>query len=158
DFTDKQDGYDFYPLQSIQPYALADTLLRLGLSSKESLEITAFDISPRVLQHLAASQEAALQARSYVVQLPRDLHRGWRLGAIHYWQRFGDQIGVPVKPVAVPANVSGLVLRAVRIRSVIASRVTPVDLNIVLQRAEDAEKEGGRDGEYDLIIATNIFV
>ena len=31
DFTDKAEGYDFYPPQTIQPFALLDSLVRLGL-------------------------------------------------------------------------------------------------------------------------------
>jgi len=30
DFTDKAAGYDFYPEQTIQPFALIDSLLRAG--------------------------------------------------------------------------------------------------------------------------------
>jgi hypothetical protein len=32
DFTDKGFGYDFYPLQTLQPFAVYDSLVRLGLS------------------------------------------------------------------------------------------------------------------------------
>ena len=32
EFTDKQDGYDFYPPQTIQPFVVIDSLIRLGLS------------------------------------------------------------------------------------------------------------------------------
>ena len=30
DFVDKAQGYDFYPVQMVQPFALADSLRRLG--------------------------------------------------------------------------------------------------------------------------------
>ncbi|MCL4524321.1 MAG: hypothetical protein M1451_10495, partial [Acidobacteria bacterium] len=33
DFTDKQSGFDFYPQQSVQPFAVMDALLRLGLAN-----------------------------------------------------------------------------------------------------------------------------
>jgi len=52
DFTDKQDGYDFYPQQTIQPFAIIDTLVRLGLAAKSDLRVTTFDLSPRVNDHL----------------------------------------------------------------------------------------------------------
>ena len=32
DFTDKQEGYDFYPQQTIQPFAVIDSLVRLGIA------------------------------------------------------------------------------------------------------------------------------
>ena len=37
DFTDKAAGYDFYPEQTIQPFALIDSLLRLGLAKANEL-------------------------------------------------------------------------------------------------------------------------
>src|SRR6266404_849358 len=40
DFTDKQDGYDFYPQQTIQPFAVIDSLLRLGLARTNELHVT----------------------------------------------------------------------------------------------------------------------
>src|SRR5919198_1341298 len=43
DFTDKGFGYDFYPLQTLQPFAVYDSLIRLGLAEPGKIEITAFD-------------------------------------------------------------------------------------------------------------------
>ena len=34
DFADKQEGYDFYPQQTIQPFALIDSLGRAGLAAR----------------------------------------------------------------------------------------------------------------------------
>ena len=56
DFADKQGGYDFYPEQTIQPFALIDSLMRLGLSRAEKIEVTAIDISPQVTSHLSAAR------------------------------------------------------------------------------------------------------
>jgi hypothetical protein len=61
DFADKQEGQDFYPEQTLQPFALVDSLMRLGLSASGGLQVTAFDLSPRVLQHL---ETARMRARS----------------------------------------------------------------------------------------------
>jgi len=33
DFTDKQEGFDFYPIQTVQPFAVMDSLLRLSLAT-----------------------------------------------------------------------------------------------------------------------------
>lgn len=153
DFTDKQEGYDFYPQQTVQPFAVVDTLLRLGLSKADGLEVTTLDISPRVNAHVKGARERARRGISYTVQLPRDPDRRWKPEAVRYWQRFGDQIGMGVPPVPVPAGVSKLDIRAVRIRPSIVLRVRSEDLNIVLQRLE-----GSGAGAFDLIIATNIFV
>lgn len=72
DFTDKQVGYDFYPQQTIQPFALFDTLVRLGLAKARSLMITTLDISERVNEHLGHAKQRARQGSGYVVQLPLD--------------------------------------------------------------------------------------
>ncbi len=154
DFTDKQEGYDFYPQQSIQPFAVMDTLLRLGLSKAGALEMTTLDISPRVNDHLARAGQRARRGIGYTVQLPRNPERQWKPEAVRYWSQIGDQIGASVPPVRVPANAGKLDIRAVRIRPGMVARVTPADLNIVLQRLDP-----GKAGEgFDLIVATNVFV
>ncbi|HMF55218.1 MAG TPA: hypothetical protein VK619_02550 [Pyrinomonadaceae bacterium] len=153
DFTDKQEGYDFYPQQTIQPFAIVDTLLRLGLAQSDALQVTTFDLSPRVNGHLSRARERALRGQFYTVQLPRDMNAGWKPDIVSYWEHFGDQIGTPAQPVTVPADAGDLRVRAVRIRPDVVARVTPVDLNIVAQRMEAPEAE-----RFDLIIATNIFV
>ncbi len=153
DFTDKQEGYDFYPQQTIQPFAVIDTLLRLGLARPDSLTVSTFDLSPRVNDHLERARQRARNGQSYVVQLPRDPQEGWKPDFIRYWERFGDRIGSPVPPMAVPAGLSGLKTRAVRIRPPVVARITPRDLNVVLQRLPLPPAE-----RFDLIIGTNIFV
>ncbi len=153
DFTDKQEGYDFYPQQTIQPFAVIDTLLRLGLAKADALQVITFDLSPRVNDHLRRARERARHGQSYIVQLPRDLHAEWKPEAIRYWERFGDNVGSPVPPVAIPGTVGELNIRALRVRPMEASRVWPVDTNIVLQRLDLPPEE-----RFELIIATNIFV
>jgi hypothetical protein len=44
--VDKAQGYDFYPVQMIQPFAVADSLRRLGASQRPV--VTTLDISKRV--------------------------------------------------------------------------------------------------------------
>lgn len=153
DFTDKEDGYDFYPQQTIQPFAIIDTLLRAGLATARDLRVTTFDLSPRVNDHLRRARERARRGEAYTIQLPRDVQRPWKPEAIDYWSRFGENIGAPVRPVAVPAGIGDLKVRAVRIRPAIVSLITPEDTNIVLQRPEVPAGHG-----FDLLIATNILV
>jgi len=153
DFTDKQEGYDFYPQQTIQPFAIIDSLLRLRLAQSGALQVTTFDLSPRVNDHVARARQRARRGQSYAVQLPRDPRAGWRPEAVRYWERFGDQTGKPVPPIAVPTSAGALKIRAVSLRPDVVARVIPVDTNIVLQRLELAPAE-----KFDLIIATNIFV
>lgn len=153
DFTDKQEGYDFYPQQTIQPFAIIDSLLRLGLAEASALKVVTYDLSPRVNDHLSRARQRAEIGRSYTIQLPRDATAGWTAEAVRYWERFGDHIGVSGIPVEVPANLNTLKIRAVRVSPKFVSQVSPADTNIVLQRPQLSPGQ-----EFDLIIATNIFV
>ncbi len=153
DFTDKQEGYDFYPTQTVQPFAVMDSLLRLGLANANEVEVDTLDLSPRVLEHVGQAKQAATKGQGYTIQLPRDPARGWKPGLVAYWQRFGDRIGSVAPPVAVPPGLKGIRLRAVRVRPQFVRRMRALDVNIVLQREEAPE-----DAKFDLLIATNILV
>jgi hypothetical protein len=153
DFTDKEEGYDFYPQQTIQPFAIIDSVLRLGLAQANNLQLTTFDISPRINDHLARANRDAARGQSYTLQLPRNVQAGWKPDAVTYWSHFGDQIAVPVTAIPAPSATGELVTRAVRVRPEIVSRIAPSDLNIVLQRLDLPESQ-----RFDLIIATNIFI
>jgi hypothetical protein len=153
DFTDKQDGYDFYPQQTIQPFALVDSLLRFGLARPNDLQIDTFDLSPRVNDHLQQAKRRARRGSSYVVQLPRDPALPWKPDLVKYWEHFGDQIGKSVAPAQTPASIGGVTVRAVSIRPNFVARINVNDLNVVLQRPVLAPAE-----RFDLIVATNIFI
>jgi hypothetical protein len=153
DFTDKQEGYDFYKPQTIQPFAVFDSLVRLGLAKGAALDVTTLDISPRVNEHIARAVERAQRGLAYVVQLPLDPAVHWEPDAMHYWEEIGTAIGAAVVPVAAPNSVGNLKVRAIRIQPNVVKRVHAVDLDIVLERLELPVDE-----RFDLIIATNIFV
>lgn len=153
DFTDKQEGYDFYPTQTVQPFAVMDSLLRLGLAEETELEVDTLDLSQRINEHVKKARELALAGRGYTIQLPRDPGRGWNRDVVKYWERFGDQIGKSVAPVAVPDGLKGINLRAVQVDPRFVKRIRPIDLNVVLQREDSSAAR-----KFDLLIATNILV
>ena len=153
DFTDKHEGYDFYPTQTLQPFAVLDSLLRLGLARADGIEMDTLDLSARVNEHVRRARAAAAAGRGYTLQVPRDPGWKWKPELAAYWERFGDQIGERVKPVAVPAALRSIELRAVRVRPEIVRRLRPLDVDIVLQSEAAAE-----DAKFDLLIATNILV
>jgi SAM-dependent methyltransferase len=153
DFANKEAGYDFYPEQTLQPFALMDSLVRMGLSRAGKLGVTAMDISPQVNSHLAAARRRARRGVSYVVQLPRDLDSSWKPGTISYWERFGNQIGTPAKSSALPPGVSRLGMRAMSVRPDVVLNVSSCEMDIVLQRLDLPEAQ-----RFDLIVATNILV
>lgn len=153
DFTDKQSGYDYYPQQTLQPFAAYDSLERLRLAKRTGASITVFDISSRVLEHLQRARERAQKGRGYTIQLPRDPKGNWTPEAIEYWRTFGDHAGKSVAPVRPPAGLTGLAARAVEIRPAVVLSNEPIDLNIVLNRMNLPAAE-----RFDLVIATNVFV
>ena len=59
DFIDKNDGFDFYPVQTIQPFAVVDSLIRLGLSKADDLGLTALELSPRIIRHIESAGQRA---------------------------------------------------------------------------------------------------
>jgi hypothetical protein len=159
DFANKEFGNDFYPPQSIQPFAVLDSLMRLGLTDPKTFELYTIDISPSVNIHLARTQKSAAAGKPYVVQLPWNssvpFNREYFAGFESYWKDLGKQIGTPVKPATVPLKLAQDVhIRAVSIGPEFARHVTPLDMNIVFQRIAAR----GPDQKFDLIIGTNIFI
>jgi hypothetical protein len=155
DFIDKNEesGYDYYPQQTLQPFALYDSLVRLGLAKGNAVSVSIFDISARVIDHIQRARERARKDAGYVIQLPRDVARPWPPELVAYWRSLGDRVGTAVAPVT-PHNVfQGLETRAVRIRPEVVLACEPVDLNIVLERVNLEPA-----GRFDLLIGTNIFL
>jgi hypothetical protein len=158
DFANKEMGNDFYPRQTIQPFAVLDSLVRLGLSNPASVELYTLDISSEVNFHMARARKNAAAGRAYVVQLPWNtaarMTDEYRQAFTEYWEKLGSSIGEPVPPIAVPAAAAAATeTRAVKIRPAVVLRITPLDTNIVIERPALASQRG-----FDLIIGTNVFV
>ena len=151
DFADKDVGFDFYPQQTVQPFAVIDSLKRLGLSATaEELEIALLDISPRVIDHVTRSLARAGQGEAYTVNLPLPKATEWTPDVRTFWEAFGDQIGTRVEANPPRAISDQAELRAVRVAPAAVQRLSATNLNVVTQRL---------DGEaFDLVIATNVFV
>jgi hypothetical protein len=153
DFVDWDSGYDYYPPQMLQPFAVYDTLVRLNLTKSPAPQVTVFDISPWALGHLRRARERAARGASYMVQLVRDPVLRWLPATAQYWRALGGEIGISAAPIQPPLMLHALETRAVAIRPAVVLGCEPVDLNVVLQRLEIPEAE-----RFDLVIATNIFL
>lgn len=154
DFTDKADGYDFYPQQITQPFSVANSLLRLRLATIGDLRLTTFDLSPRVNLHLQMARQRATSGGTYDVVLLRERDSGWRPELAGFWGTFGGSIGETVRRAPSPPPGIAVDVRAVRIRPEVIRALEPRDLNVVLQRLAPLA-----DGErFDLAIATNVLV
>jgi SAM-dependent methyltransferase len=157
DFTDKAEGYDFYPLQTIQPFAVIDSLTRLGLMKPDDLRMTTLDLSPRVNGHLDNARQRAMRGEPYVLQLPLakdDPKHQWHPDLVTYWKTFGGKIGEEAPPIPPPAVAGDVQVRAVRVRSAVTLSIFPRDLDIIVQRLEPLAD----DERFDLVVATNILV
>ena len=157
DFVNKNFGSDFYPPQTTQPFAVIDSLARLGLADPASVELYTFDISQRVNRHIERARKTAAAGKPYTIQLLCSPLQQWeaayRAGFLDYWQKFGNQIGTPVTRIAVPAAASEIWNRAVNIRPGVVMKITPVDMNVVYQTLALPPEQ-----QFDLVIGTNIFV
>ena len=147
DFADKNTGYDFYPIQTMQPFTSIDSIVRHGLAANaRDVEITTFDISPQVNDHIQA-----MKGNPYTMRLPINPAERWTSSLMSYWKSMGDRIGKETMlPKSSASPGKAVELRAVAVRPEVAARITPVDFNIV------TEKWTGPP--FDLVIATNVFV
>jgi hypothetical protein len=149
DFSDKSAGYDFYPQQTLQPFALLDSLVRVGLApDAQSIRLTTLDVSPRVNDHLAATRHRAAAGQSSVIRLPLDFEVRWTPEVMDYWNAAGDRIG----RVASAPTVAGrdIRVRTISVRPDVVRQIETEDLNIVVQRLDDRQ--------FDLVVATNVFI
>ena len=153
DVINKDVGFDFYPEQTIQPFALIDSLVRIGLANAKQLDVTTLDISGTVNSHLSFVRQEASQGKTYILQLAlrADIH--WVPEAVSYWQTFGSAIGKSVPPLTPPQGAGKVKLRAVGISANQVLRVRTADLNVVLQHLVLPTNQ-----RFDVILGTNIFV
>ncbi len=150
DFADKDVGFDFYPQQTVQPFAVIDSLQRLGLAPSTGADVVALDISPRIVDHITRARARAVKNVGYTLHLPLSKSVPWLPEVRSYWETFGDRIGAPA-PVRAAKEIADLAdLRAVRVRPSVVRRLSVLNVNIVTDRL-DAEP-------FDLVIATNVLI
>jgi hypothetical protein len=151
DFADKSSGYDFYPQQTLQPFALLDSLVRLGLTADaQAVHVTTLDLSPRVNAHLRAMKRRAEGGQAYSIRLPLNPDIPWASDVLTYWNSAGDRIGSGTAPSASTVNGEKVNVRTLTVRPNVALRVDADDLDIVVQRTDQPR--------FDLIVATNVFI
>lgn len=153
DFTDKRDGYDFYPLQTLQPFAVVEAVARLNLGKAEDLEVGCLDLNAAVVAHVEKLAERGRAGQAYTVQLPRDPRGEWSAEATSYWKNFGETLGTPAKALPVPSSLGRVAVRAVAIRPQFAAHLEVYNLNIVAETLDFPPGQG-----FDLMVATNVLV
>jgi len=151
DFADKEVGFDLYPQQTLQPFAVLDSLRRLALAPSGDPDIVLLDISPRIIDHVTQARARAAKNIGYTLNLPLPRSTPWLPEVRTYWQTFGNQIGAPAQAPPTSKAIADLAeVRAVRARPSAVQRMSVLNVNIVTERL---------DGEaFDLVIATNVFI
>jgi len=152
DFINKADGHDFYPQQTIQPFAIVDSLLRHDLSALRDLQLTTIDVSARVNQHLTDARDRARKGEAYLLHLPLPRTESWTTEVRTFWRELGDRIASDATPITVP-DTDNADVRAIRVRPDAVSIIDPVHADIVTSRLVVPDDE-----RFDLVIATNVFV
>jgi hypothetical protein len=160
DFVDKQFGYDFYPPQTIQPFAVIDSLVRSGVAA-EGLAVTTFDVSPRVNAHLAAAAGRARAGMPYTMVLPRGVEQTWTPELNEYWKTLGSAIGGASSDsargsltLAPPDSAGRVQVRTVMVRPTVVTQVVARDVDVVLERIDVTSDQD----RFDLVIATNVLL
>lgn len=151
DFVDKDEGFDHYPPQSLQPFAVLDALVSLGLADRGAIQVVTLDVNPRVNAHLTRSREGGVPA--YDLQLVRRAGLAWTPAAVRYFETFGAAVGREVTPAQAPAREGPLASRAVRVAPEWVRRVTPWQMDVVYERPVAM-----REPPFDLVIATNVLL
>ena len=149
DFAPRTDLMDLFGPQSYQPFAVADSLLGLGLAKPDDLRIDCVDINERVIAHLgglAARGAVTLSLLSGIADAPaRPLTDDFRA----YFQNLGRGLGAE-SPIEVPARYRSHLHKAVRVRPEAARMIRATRLNIITERIEPPAR-------FDLVIVTNVF-
>jgi len=153
DTINKDVGFDYYPEQTLQPFAVADMLLQIGLSKESELKITTLDISERVNSHIGVARKKAEGGAGYALQLPIRSSTNWTAEALSYWEHFGRAVGTKASALAPPPMAGEAKTRAVKVRPAIVLRVRAKRLDVVYEKLVLAKRD-----QFDLIVGTNIFV
>lgn len=147
DFSGGPGGYDFFPVQTIQPFAVLEALQRLNLARMGEAQLSLIGMNPLVLSHVRTILSKVRSGR-YVMQLPLNTSAGWSAEAMSYWSRFGELIGKTGEPATLPPGLHHVNMRAIAVKAQAGARITVNDLDIVAQAMESAPGNG-----FDLVLA-----
>jgi hypothetical protein len=131
DFAPRTQLDDSIPPQSIQPFAVADALLQLGISTPDRLRIHCVDINPRVIEYFRS-------------RVPRSLSIQARTGTDEYGNYFRN-FGLAIGKVHMEGST-----KIVDVSPRYSSSIAADRLNILTEHLGTAS--------YDLVIATNVLV
>jgi len=151
-FSGTPDGYDFVPLQSIQPFALLEAVERLDLGRASDVQLSAVALNPFALAHLRSISGKVRSPGRYILELPLNTAAGWNSAAMSYWNRFGELIGGPAESVPVPSSLHHVNMRAIAVKPQSAGHIAVNDLDVVAQTIDTTPGQA-----FDVVVAMNAF-
>lgn len=133
------------PPESYQPWAVIDTLLRLGLSALDDLQVVGADINPRVVERLRVARQAPP-----VLRLVSGIGESDTLTFVPGYREYFTALGKSVGAVSTGGRApAGHLAKEVAVSAAAARTLRAEPLDIVTERLA---------GEtFDLVIATNIL-
>lgn len=135
EFAPRTGLIDSAPPQSLQPFAVMDALLQLGLASPETLTVHSVDVNPRVVAYFHRERVSPLSLTIFKHDGPDEYRR--------YYESFCRSVGTASGSTAASRTIQ---IRAATARSIRASR-----LNVITEREQPSPG-------YDLVIATNVLL
>lgn len=149
DFAPRTDLMDLFGAQSYQPFAVADALLSLQLTSREQLHIHCADINERVIafvQGLKQQKSLSLSLLSGLAETPeRPLAEDYK----QYFASFGRQIGTE-SVLTLPEKWRGRMGKKLTIAQDVGNKISASNFNVITSRYETP-------AIFDLVIVTNVF-
>ena len=151
DLAPRTDLVDLVPPQSYQPFAVADALLSLDLSTADRFEIHSVDIDDKVVQFFRRFPKRDIRKLTILSSYPKirrsKLSRDYQI----YFRRLGEHIGAQVPVQGLPARQNVYMQKSILVRQDVADRITAEKLNIITERYDPSP-------QYDLIVVTNVFL
>lgn len=148
DLAPRTDLIDVVAPQSYQPFAVADALVALSLSSERELRIHSIDVNPRVVRFIeaAAREPVTLHLFTGIAEATaQPFSADYRTYVRQLGRAIGDEVAPPRAIVSDRRYQHSIAVRSSRAWTMSAQR-----LNIVAERLVDR-------GAFDLIVATNVL-
>ncbi len=150
DFSGGPEGYDFYPLQTLQPFAILEAVERLDLAHAGDVQLSLIELNPFALAHLRAMTAKIRSAGRYVLQIPLNTAAGWNAAAMSYWNRFGELIGNAAELAPIPAGLNHVNLRSIAVKPQAGAHISVNDLDVTAQTLDSAPGQA-----FDIVVALN---
>ena len=147
DVAPRMDLNDVVAPQMFQPFAVADALLSLALSSERDLHIESVDVNPRIVRFANSARDALTLHLFTGINETRE--QPFSADYRHYLHALGNAIGSRVSP---PPAIAGekRYRHSIAVRASIRRATSAGPLNIITERLADLPP-------FDLVVITNVL-